>query len=169
MAGTRCSQTLSGLIHSLTAPGGLVALQDLSRPLSLHSCHFTRPPDRFSAHGGAPSCQFNAFFSSGDSFLSASKVSLCGSPRPPAHQMLGRFVCLCRQLDEASLSALQVSSPSVAFLQTKSKFTTVPNLFQLLRGAVSLLCARSLLALYSHYARLRLLCCSYWTGNYSQQ
>ena len=42
------------LIHSLTAPGGLLALRHLSRPLSLHARHFTRPPNRFSSHVLSP-------------------------------------------------------------------------------------------------------------------
>lgn len=54
LAGTRCSQKLC-LIHSLTAPGGLLTLQDLSRPLSLHSCHFIQPPSQFFGSCRCPS------------------------------------------------------------------------------------------------------------------
>lgn len=80
-----------GLIHSLTAPGGLLALQDLSCPLSVHSCHFTRTPNHFSARVGVPDSQFNAFFFLQRRYFSfrLQSLSLSGSPRPPAHQMLG--------------------------------------------------------------------------------
>lgn len=45
---------------------------------------------------------------------------------------VGKFVCLCRQLAEYSLYALQgFFSPSIALLQTKSKHTAVPSLFKL--------------------------------------
>lgn len=86
LSGWDSVQPSLGLIHSLVAPGGLPALRRLSSPLSLHSCHFTRKPNHSSAHAGDPNSQFSAFFSSGDTFLSASKSF---SPRPPADQMLG--------------------------------------------------------------------------------
>lgn len=86
VSGRDKAQPNVGLIHSLTVPGALVAL---SRPLSLLSCHFTRKPNQFTARIDVPDSHLKSFFSSEDSFLSASKVCVSGSPRPPARQMLG--------------------------------------------------------------------------------
>lgn len=115
------------LIHSLTAPGGLLALRHLPRPLSLHTRHFTRPPNRFSTHVVSPPPKITQnsmhFSSSEDSLFSPPPKFL--SPARPVLQHTrcwGSLSCLCRQLAERSLSALQVSSPSTAlFLQTKSQ------------------------------------------------
>ncbi len=92
-----------------------------------------RPPNLFSPHVGATSSQIQCIFLQRRQFsLRLQSFSLRLAPSSSAPDV-GKFVCLCRQLAEYSLSALQVSSPSVAFMQTKSSYTTVPNLFQLLK------------------------------------
>lgn len=96
LAGTRCSRTLPPLIHSLTAPGGL----DLSRPLSLHSCHFTRPPKLFSAHVGAP-----PYNSQNSMHFSPAKIVFSPPPKflSPARPVLQRTRCweVCVSLQAA--------------------------------------------------------------------
>lgn len=137
------------LIHSLAAPGGLLALRDLSPPLSRRSCHF---------HGHEVSPRFmwvpetpnSTHFSLAETlFLSASQT-FCGSPRPPADQMLGSL-CVSAGSSEYSLSRLQLSH----LLPCKS------NLYQ-----TSLHPASAFPALLS---LTELVSCNYWTGNYSHQ
>lgn len=108
LSGWGAVQPNPGLIHSLTAPGGLLALQDLSCPLSVHSCHFTRTPNHFSARVGVPDSQFNAFFSPAKIvfFPPPKSLSLRLAPSSSSPDV-GKFVCLCRQLAEHSLYALQ--------------------------------------------------------------
>lgn len=148
-----------GLIHSLTAPGGLLALQDLSCPLSVHSCHFTRTPNHFSARVGVPDSQFNAFFfSSEDTFLSASKVSL--SPARPVLQLTRCWeVCVSLQ---AACWILFVCTAGFFFhllFYTKSKHTAVPSLFKLKISSIRPVRSVSPLS-HSHYTCLRLLWCN---------
>lgn len=126
---------LCSLIHSLTAPGERLVLQNLARPLSFQSCHFTRPPDSSSAQVGAPDSQLNAFFSSGAKFsLRLQSFSLRFSPSS-SRPDVGKLVDLCRQLARYhSCAGLNVPSPSIALLQTKLEwYTTFPNLFNLLK------------------------------------
>lgn len=98
LSGWGAVQPNPGLIHSLSAPGGLLALLDLSCPLSVHSYHFSRPRVMFLASVGDPDSQINAYFSSKDNFLSASKVSLS-----PAHPVLQLTRCweVCVSLQAA--------------------------------------------------------------------
>lgn len=73
---------------------------------------------------------------------------------------VGKFVCLCRQLTEYSLYALQgFFSPSIALLQTKSKHTAVPSLFKLKISSIRPVRSVSPLS-HSHYTCLGLLWCN---------
>lgn len=121
LSGWNAVQPNLRLIHSLTAPGGLLALRDLSCPLSLHSCHLTRPPNLVSAHVGPPKTPNSMHFSPAkiDSLrLQSFSLRLAPSSSRPD---VGKF-CVSLQAAHFVCSAgLRLYSLSVAFLQRKSK------------------------------------------------
>lgn len=86
------------LIHSLTAPGGLLALRHLSRPLSLHARHFTRPPNQFSTHVLSPSQK---------------KKQTIKTPQNSMHFSPARIVCSLRLQSFSLRLAPSSSTPDV--------------------------------------------------------
>lgn len=137
VAETRCSQTL-WLIHSLTVPGGLVALRDLF-PVLFPSSLVTSLDHQIGASGahvGAPKTPDSMHFSPGSFSLRLQSFSLRLAPSSSSPDV-GKFacvcacvyesvrecVCVCRQLVESSLSAVQVSSPSTCAKSQQSTET----------------------------------------------
>lgn len=72
--------------------------------------------------------KINAFFFSPAEivFSPPPKVSHSGSPRPPADQMLGKFVCLCRQLAKITL-CLRCRFPHLLLRFCKQGPSTPPS------------------------------------------